>query len=227
MIVSDIDIKIKRSKRKTLSIYIERNGSVTALVPQKLSDEEVHDLIKSKEYQIYKYLAEWTQLNDSKVEREYVSGQSFLYLGRNYRLKLVDDDISGNLKLKNGYFILPRKDKEKAKNLFIEFYKIKLREKITPLLETFTTQLDLDYHHIKIMDLQNRWASCSNNKNLNFHWKCAMAPLDVLSYIVVHELVHLIHMNHTKDFWNEIDKIMPHYQQHIEWLKVNGAGLDL
>ena len=227
MIVSEINIKITRSKRKTLSIYIERDGSVTAIVPQQLSDVEVHDLIKSKEYQIHKSLAEWTQLNDSKVEREYVSGQSFLYLGRNYRLKLVDDDTSCNLKLKNGYFVLPRKDKNKAKNLFIEFYRTKLLEKITPLLQTFTTQLDVDYNNIKIMDIQNRWASCSNNKHLNFHWKCAMAPIDVLSYIVVHELVHLIHMNHTDEFWNEVDKIIPNYQKHIEWLRVNGAGMDL
>ena len=77
------------------------------------------------------------------------------------------------------------------------------------------------------MELQNRWASCSNKGNVNFHWKCAMAPIDVLSYIVVHELAHLIHPNHTTAFWNEIDKVYPNYDKQVQWLKLNGAGMDL
>ena len=80
---------------------------------------------------------------------------------------------------------------------------------------------------VRIIELKNRWASCSPGGNLNFHWKCMMAPPTVLDYIVVHELVHLIHPDHTKAFWNEVDKVMPNYQDRKEWLRVNGAGMDL
>lgn len=226
MIFGDLDIAIKRSRRKTVSIFIERDGSVSARVPEKLSDDEIKEVLKSKEYQIFKNLAEWEQLNEKRTNREYVNGQSFLYLGRNYRLN-IGDEASSKLTLKNGYFLLHESQKDKAKELFIEFYKEKLNEKITPIIDRYKNQLGVSPNEVKIMELQNRWASCSNKGNVNFHWKCAMAPIDVLSYIVVHELAHLIHPNHTNAFWNEIDKVYPKYDSQVQWLKLNGAGMDL
>jgi predicted metal-dependent hydrolase len=80
---------------------------------------------------------------------------------------------------------------------------------------------------VKIMELQNRWASCTIKGNLNFHWKCAMAPIDVLNYIVVHELAHLIHPNHSSEFWNTVDKVLSNYDSQVKWLRLNGAGMDL
>ncbi len=80
---------------------------------------------------------------------------------------------------------------------------------------------------VRVMDLKNRWASCSPGNNLNFHWKCMMAPLTVLDYIVVHELTHLIHPNHTQAFWNEVDKVLPDYQERKEWLTKNGSQMTL
>jgi predicted metal-dependent hydrolase len=80
---------------------------------------------------------------------------------------------------------------------------------------------------VRIIDLKNRWASCSPGGSLNFHWKCMMSPPTVLDYIVVHELAHLRYPNHTKAFWNEVDKVMPDYGERKEWLRINGAGMDL
>jgi predicted metal-dependent hydrolase len=226
MIVSGVDISVQKSNRKTVSIFVERDGSVSARVPEKLSDQEIVEILKAKEYQIFKNLAEWTQLNENAVEREYVSGQSFLYLGRNYRLKLVDDKLDGVQFIRNTFF-LSKIDKYKAKELFVKFYKDKLNIKIHPIIERYKDQLGVQPNEIKVMELQNRWASCTPNGNVNFHWKCAMAPVDVLHYMVVHELAHLIHNNHTQAFWNEVDKILPNYDEQINWLKVNGVGMDL
>jgi predicted metal-dependent hydrolase len=72
-----------------------------------------------------------------------------------------------------------------------------------------------------------RWASCTPGGTLNFRWRCLMAPLTILDYIEVHELAHLIHANHTQAFWNEVDKVMPDYQERKEWLGLKGAGMDL
>ena len=80
---------------------------------------------------------------------------------------------------------------------------------------------------VRVLDLKNRWASCSAGGHLNFHWKCMMAPTTILDYIVVHELAHLRYPNHTAAFWNEVDKVMPDYRERKEWLRVNGAGMDL
>ncbi len=71
------------------------------------------------------------------------------------------------------------------------------------------------------------WASCTTLRNVNFHWKCATALVDVLYYIAVHELAHLIHPNHTPAFWNTVDKILSNYNSQIRCLKLNDAGMDL
>lgn len=226
MIVSGVDIAVKKSKRKTLSIFIERDGSVSALVPSHLDDEEIVSILKTKEYQIHRNLAQWLQLNERHVTREYVNGQSFLYLGRNYRLKLVDDKL-GELKFSKGYFLLSKNELSSAEQYFIDFYRNKLKEKIKPLIKRYKEQLGVSPNDVKVMELKNRWASCSAKGNINFHWKCAMAPMDVLQYIVVHELAHLIHLNHTAEFWNEVDKVLPKHQEQMNWLKLNGVGMSL
>ncbi len=80
---------------------------------------------------------------------------------------------------------------------------------------------------MKVIDLKHQWASCTPGGNLNFHRKCMMAPLTVIDYIVVHELAHLLYSNHTAAFWNQVDKVMPDFQERKDWLRANGAGMDL
>jgi len=224
--LKEINYNIKRSKRKTISIYVERDGSVSVLAPQKMEEEELQAAIKSKEYLLYKHLAEWETLNRSKVVREYVNGQSFLYLGRNYRLQFVEEQ-EVPLKLQGGYFKLRKKDKMKAQQHFIEFYKSRGMPHIRRRVEEFKEKMDVTPKNIRIMELQHRWASCTKEGNLNFHWKCLMAAGSVLDYIVVHELAHIKHHNHSPAFWNEVDKVMPYYQEQVDWLKEHGAGMDL
>jgi len=79
----------------------------------------------------------------------------------------------------------------------------------------------------RVQELKNRWASCSADGMLNFHWRCMMAPLSALEYIVVHELAHLKYPNHTAEFWNTIEKALPDYQKAKGWLRLYGAGLEL
>lgn len=221
-----LDIEVIKSKRKTVSIYIERDGSVSALVPESLDASALAEVLKTKEYQIHKNLSEWKELNENSVDREYVNGQSFLYFGRNYRLRIVDVSI-GKVRFSKGYFNIGRGDIPQAKQLFTEFYREKLKIKLLPLININAKKIGVEPHAVKVMELQNRWASCSSLGNVNFHWKCAMAPIDVLDYIVVHELVHLIHPNHSEAFWNEVDKVLPSYEKQKHWLRVNGSGMGL
>jgi predicted metal-dependent hydrolase len=80
---------------------------------------------------------------------------------------------------------------------------------------------------VKIVELKTRWASCTPKGNLNFHWKCIMAPPSVLDYLIVHELVHLKHLNHSRKFWDDVSIIIPEYKAHEEWLRKNGVKLTL
>lgn len=222
----EISYNIRRSKRKTISIYVERDGSVSVLAPKEMDDAELDDAIKTKEYLIYKHLSAWEDANRSRMVREYVNGQSFLYLGRNYRLRFVDEqDVP--LKLQNGYFKLRKSDKLKAQQHFIDFYKSRGLPHINRRVEEYKKRMDVEPKNIRIMELQNRWASCSKEGNLNFHWKCLMAVGSILDYIVVHELAHIKYHDHSPDFWNEVDKIMPDYRRQVEWLKEHGARMDL
>lgn len=224
----DIEYTLRRSQRKTASIYIERDGQVSVFVPKDLSESQVEELLENKRKWIYRNLAEWEDLNATRVQREYVNGEGFLYLGRSYRLKLVDQQESPLL-LRDGYFCLRSNNGSApdADAAFKEFYRQKGKKRIPERVAYFQDRMDLAPKAIKIIDLKNRWASCSPVGNVNFHWKCMMAPPSVIDYIVVHELAHLIQPNHTEAFWNEVDKVMPDHQQHKEWLRVNGAGMDL
>jgi len=227
MKLEDIDITIEKTdRRKTVSIFIERNGSVKVLVPATASDEKVEAAVKSKEYQIFSKIAKWKELNQGRVNREFVNGQSFLYLGRNYRLKLIENqDVA--LKISGGFFHLDKKYLAKADKVFKDFYRKKALTKIQERLKLIEEKFNQKPTAIKVLELQNRWASWTPKNGLNFHWKCIMAPVSVLDYIIIHEMVHLKHPNHSTDFWNELDKKMPDFREHENWLKSNGIKLSL
>ena len=224
----DIEYALVRSGRKTASIYIERDGKVSVLVPERLTTRQVEKLLESRRKWIYKNLAEWQDLNTHRVQRDYVNGEGFLYLGRSYRLKLVpeQDDL---LMLKDGYFCLRATNGSipDADTAFREFYRRKGAERIPPRVAYFQAKMGVEPRSIKILDLKHRWASWTPGGNLNFHWKCVMAPLTIIDYVVVHELAHLIYPNHSAAFWNQVDKALPDFQDRKQWLRDHGAGMDL
>lgn len=224
----DIRYTLKRSDRKTASIYVERNGQITVIAPSSLSDQHIEKVIEEKRRWIYKSLAEWHDLNAARIERQFVNGEGFLYLGRSYRLKLVQDQAEPLL-LKDGHFCLRTELRPAAKAVgaFREFYRekglLRIRERVTH----FQNRMDVTPKSVKVLDLKHRWASWTPGGNLNFHWKCMMAPVKILDYIVVHELAHLIQPDHSTKFWNEVDKLLPDFAERKDWLRVHGAGLDL
>jgi predicted metal-dependent hydrolase len=219
-----IEVTVKRSKRKTLSIYVERDGTVSILAPDSLTDEELHQVVEQKKYTVHKHHAKWQELNAGRTSRKYVNGQSFPYLGRNYRLRIEDGK---GLKLKNGYFVLGKSDLSNAKNLFADFYREKGLATVKDRVNTLAPRLGLCVGKIRVMELKNRWASCAASGNLNFHWKVSMLPLSIIDYVVVHELAHYKHQNHSAAFWNEIDKLLPDYRKRLKWLSQNGSKTEL
>ncbi|MDP2209235.1 MAG: SprT family zinc-dependent metalloprotease [Bacteroidota bacterium] len=227
MKLEDIDIIIEKTdRRKTVSIFIERDGSVRVLAPAIATEEKIENAVRAKEYQIFRKLAKWKELNQGKVNREFVNGQSFLYLGRNYRLTIVENQ-QVPLKISGGNFQLDKKHLSKADKVFKEFYKDKAEQKIAERLKLIEEKFQLKPTSVKVLELQNRWASWTPKNGLNFHWKCAMAPVPVLNYIITHEMVHLKYPNHSAEFWNELDKKMPNYREYENWLKHNGVKMSL
>ncbi|MEI8372803.1 MAG: SprT family zinc-dependent metalloprotease [Planctomycetota bacterium] len=224
----DIQYTLTRSKRKTASIYIERDSQVTLLAPQQLTDAQVEGLLEEKRKWIYLHLAEWHDLNTTRVQRQYVNGEGFLYLGRSYRLRIVKNQAEP-LMLKDGYFCLRSAESlaSGGEAAYRAFYRTKGAVKIPERVAYFQAKMGVEPKALRVIDLKHHWASCTHGGKLNFHWKCMMAPATVLDYIVVHELAHIRYPNHTAAFWNEVDKVMPDYQERKEWLRGHGAGMDL
>lgn len=219
------------TSRKTTDIVIERNGKIVVRPPEHYEPEQVDAVVESKRMWIYRNLAEWKDLNASAVVREWVSGETFLYLGREHRLSLVSgqDRI---LKLKHGSFCLDRDCIERlgtkgARDSFKSFYIEKGQERFASRVAFYAPKVGVKPATLKVKEMGYRWASCGTTGTLNFHWKCMMAPPQIIDYIVVHELCHLHHRNHTDAFWNEIDKVMPDYRERKNWLRQHGVKLDL
>ena len=106
-------------------------------------------------------------------------------------------------------------------------YRKVAEEYIAKRVEHYITQTGGSYKRITIRDQKTRWGSCSSNGGLSFNWRLMLAPPRVLDYVVVHELCHLTHMNHSRDFWNKVESIMPDYRVYRDWLKKNGSSLTL
>lgn len=227
----DISYGVVRSRRTTADIVVERDGRVIVRAPAGLPDERIEDIFQEKQYWIYKTLAEWRDLNATRVLREYRNGEGFLYLGRSYRLSLVADQDEPLL-LRNGRFCLRRNlvdhgEVAAAKTAFREYFIARCRERLVQRVCYYAPKVGVTPRGVDVRDLGHRWASCSPRGNLAFHWKCMMAPPTIIDYIVVHELCHLHSLDHTEAFWNEMDKVMPDYYERKEWLKKNGAAMDL
>jgi predicted metal-dependent hydrolase len=227
----DIEYELVRSPRRTADIVIEPDGRVIVRAPENTPPERIEDIIETKRLWIYKNLAEWRDLNATRVIREFRNGEGFLYLGRSYRLLLVADQDEPLL-LKAGRFCLRRDlvdqgEVPAAKAAFRDYFITRGIERISQRVSYFAPKAGVVAGKVAVRELRSRWASCSPTGNLAFHWKCMMAPPKIIDYIVVHELCHMRHLDHSDAFWNEVDKVMPDFYERKEWLRKNGAAMDL
>lgn len=165
------------------------------------------------------------------MEREYVNGESFMYLGRNYSLQIVDDlGVKQPLtKLYQGKFYIhtPTREQSKLKKSMELWYRQKTLEKVMERMDYYLKFFDEFLIFVKVKEQKKRWASCTAKCELYFNWRCTMAPTWVLDYIVVDELCHMVHMDHSKAFWNLLERIMPDYKNRREWLENYGIKMDL
>jgi predicted metal-dependent hydrolase len=223
--LKDFTFTVARSNRKTLSIYVERNGSVLVRAPRNIPQKVLNAIIKIKGYWIYKSITELQELNRTKVTREIANGEGFLFMGKSYRLK-IEEGLETPLTLAQGFFKLDADDVEDARQHFINFYKEKGKQHISERVHLIRGKFGVNPKSIRVMDLQNRWASRSD-KSINFHWKVMLAPMTIIDYVIIHELAHYLAPGHGSKFWEQVESVMPDYQEKKIWLRNNGANLDI
>lgn len=219
----DIKFKVKYLNRKTFGLIIDRDKTICVNVPKNASEEKINKFINKKKSWIYHKLNNKQKFKDIS-EKEFVSGSSILYMGRNYNLDVNSYNHEG-IKF-NGMFLLSTKEKNNVNKLFKEWFIRKANEKIMPLVEENAKTLGVSYNIAGIKELKYRWGSCTPKNNLYFNWRLVKAPLSVVNYVIIHELAHLIEPNHTKRFWNIIKSQQPNYEKAKYWLKENGQILE-
>ena len=208
-----------------MALIIERDGRLIVRAPMRAKDETIHDFVKHKEKWILKKQEDVRAYYPRFVPKEYVNGEGFWYLGNIYKLQLADEKKP--LLYLNGNFQLARAALGKASIVFERWYREHAYEVISERVQWYAAKYGYSYKQIKITSARTRWGSCSERGTLSFAWRLVMAPVPVIDYVVVHELLHLQVKNHSKKFWAKVAVIMPDCQQKIEWLEKHGHLLNL
>jgi predicted metal-dependent hydrolase len=220
-----LDYQIKYSHRKTLNISVERDRSIIVRAPKNLPLEKIEAIVQSKSSWIKDKINHPQKYPIDFKAKEFVSGESLLYLGRHYQLLLVEEDFDGIIF--NQRFTISKSNQQNANQLFKAWYLVKALEKIKPLARKYATNLGVEYNGCKTSEMKYRWGSCTPKNNIIFNWRIIKAPMYVLEYLVAHELVHLIENNHTPEFWNILSIQVPNYEKAKTWLREKGQLLEI
>lgn len=220
----ELDYKVVFSKRKTLTITVERDRSVVVTAPEGTSQEKIREVVESRKLWLYektRHSQKYSPLPHAPG-KEVVSGESLLYLGRQYRIELTETD--GEIRFEQK-FMIPC-DLVNKSEAFKKWFMSKAKEKILPRVAIHGKNLGVAYKQAKIGDGRYRWGSCTPNDNVIFNWRLIKAPMFVIDYVVVHELTHLIENNHTPKFWNIVRAQAPTMEKAKAWLQKHGALLE-
>jgi predicted metal-dependent hydrolase len=216
--------EIIRTKRKTITLQIQENGSLVIRAPFSADDEYIRNLVYQRRSWIEKKRRLVLQRNRQRADRRFVDGEVFLFLGRVHRLRIVNHDAQP-LAFHKGEFLLSKSSLRSAKEVLMNWYQKKAGEIIRERVDHYASRTGAEYKKIRITRARKRWGSCSSLGNLNFSWSLVMAPLDIIDYVVVHEITHLTQKNHSKDFWKRVELLIPDHKKRRAWLRENEYSL--
>jgi hypothetical protein len=213
-----------RAKRRTIALIIERNGGLTVRAPKRATLGDIERFIHEKMDWILR-TRERLKAMIEIPKKQFVDGETFLLLGNEYRLTLVPPQRPA-LKFNDG-FTLGITSQKRGESLFIRWYKEQALRILSDRVTLYAARHGFSPKQVKVNSAKTRWGSCSSNGALNFTWRLAMAPLQVVDYVVIHELVHLKIKNHSPKFWKAVEALLPEYKLHRKWLRENGERLVL
>lgn len=224
--VGDLRFIVQRSeRRRTMQITVERTGELVLSVPPDVDEAYLREFVADKRFWIYTKLAEKDRLQRPIPSKEFVGGEGFLYLGRSYRLKLVDEqDVP--LRLVNGRFTLRRDALPAAREHFIRWYSERARAWLAGKVVEYQSRMEVTPAGVKVQDLGYRWGSCGKGDWLYFHWKSILLPARIAEYVVVHEVAHLHEPHHTPAFWLRVERAMPDFARRKVWLAEHGIDVE-
>lgn len=217
---------IRTSRRKSADIRVE-DGSVSVIVPAETSSERIDQLLATKRNWIKEKILLHRESTPAS-SKQYVSGEAFSYLGRNYRLKIERGNFAP-VKLVSGRLLvtIPNGSEQPhmVRNALIRWYKRQAQQKLTDKVERFAPMVGVEPSGVGIKTFRSRWGSCTARGKLEFNWQIMMAPNSIVDYVAVHELCHLKQHDHSPMYWKEVGRVMPDYQKRRDWLRENSETL--
>lgn len=215
-----INYTVIRSKVKNIRISVNRDGEVKFVIPMRYPIKELEKIVEQKKSWIEKKIKHFESLKAGF----YLNDNEILYLGRKYTFILTDE-------LKNRHIINEEKREiytgidlsdERTRNRWLTY---EARRVIAERVNIINKGGRFKYSSIFIRNQKTKWGNCSGKRNISFNWRIIKAPVDVIDYLIIHELIHLEEMNHSKVFWEKVSQIYPDYKEANKWLKKNGTGL--
>ncbi|MGM0836561.1 MAG: M48 family metallopeptidase [Bacillota bacterium] len=220
-----IRFEIKYKNRTSIGIVIDSYGDLEVLVPKKTSDEQVIRLLEGNWDAILQKVQEVKARMNGPQEKVYKNDEHFLYLGNTYPINIIQDRtikqdhvvFEGNL----FHIYAKQLDEEKLKQSLKRFYYQQTKALVEESIASYQRHFKKKPRSIRITDSKTTWGTCDSNLRLTFNWRLAMAPREVLDYVVVHEMCHMVHLNHDRSFWRLVGKIMPDYKDKEKWLALS------
>ena len=222
-------VEVLRSKRKTSVLYII-GDELQIRVPNRVRDRKIVEILETKERWIRNKVI---QLQNQRItnKREFISGESFSLFGRNLYLKVLEGGKVGT-QLIDDYLITTVRTSEigdlrksRIKTYLEKWYIHEAYQKLEEKVMRYSKIIRVSPREIKVRNYKTRWGSCDNKGRLTFNFHLIKAPHEIVDYVVIHELCHMIQPNHSKFFWNEVARFDPSFKNHKKWLKLNGADL--
>lgn len=208
-----IKCNVQYGKRKKLSIQIDPFGYITVKVPKDTSKEIIITAIQSKGKWILEKIREIEVAREIPKVKEYHPREKFLHLGKEHFLhELIETNAL---------------DEETLKRNLKRFYINSCKDVVGERIKIYQKQLKVKSKSIEIVESRVKWGSCGSDRRLTFNYRLAMAPIEVIDYVVIHELCHLLHMNHDRSFWRRVGSIMPDYKEKEAYLARYGHLLSL
>lgn len=213
---------IIRTKRRTIALVVTQDARLIVRAPIKTPESYIVSIVKQKERWVRKKINE-IKLKPFLPDKGFVNGESFLFLGRSYPLR-IKTNMPQPVILRDGIEVNIA-EPSIIRETLIKWYKDEAKNKISERCEWMSKVTGYKPASVKISNAQKRWGSCGPRGDLNFSWHLIMAPMEIIDYVIVHELVHLEVKNHSEHFWSKVRTIMPDYNDRRDWLKQNGMDL--
>jgi len=217
-----MEYKIIRSKRRTISLVIDDKANLIVRAPIRISDVYITKLVMKKQGWILKKQREILKREKIK-KKEFINGEKFLYLGNNYELKRGEyKEIS-----LDKYLLLPNKYIKKEFKKLTQWYQQEALEIFFERVKVYTKMTGWKCNQLQLSNAKRQWGVCDNKNRIKLNWRLIMAPLEIIDYVIIHELAHTVEHNHSKKFWEKVAVIIPDYKIKRQWLKDNSKYLNI